>query len=112
MTEEEIVQDYGKRLREALVLVRKRFRGRLILRSCHSGTQDKRAKTHDQFEALRRMNPNPNPITLTLTLTLTLYNPNPNPTTLTKALRRMNAMLLKVARELCVEVFTLALALA
>ena len=39
MTEAAIVQDYGKRLREALILIRRRFRGRLILRSCHSGTQ-------------------------------------------------------------------------
>ena len=70
MTEEQIVQDYGTRLREALLLIRKRFRGRLILRSCHSGTQDTRAKTHEQFEALRRM----------------------------------NTMLLRVAREQCVEV--------
>ena len=113
MTEEQIVQDYGKRLREALVLVRKRFRGRLILRSCHSGTQ---AQIHI-------LAPTPTP-TLTLPLTLT-PTPTLTPTitltlTLTlasgtqdkrakrheqfEALRRMNAMLLRVARELCVEV--------
>lgn len=70
LSDEQIIEDYGQRLRVALILIRKRFRGRLILRSCHSGTQDRRETEHAQFEALRLM----------------------------------NAKLLSVARELCVEV--------
>lgn len=56
LSDEEIVVDYGRRLREAVKMIRSRFSGRLILRSCHAGTRDSRAKSHPQYEALRRMN--------------------------------------------------------
>lgn len=37
-------------------MLRARFQGRLIMRSCHAGKQDSRADTHPQFEALVKMN--------------------------------------------------------
>ena len=90
LTDEQIIDDYGRRLREALILVRQRFRGRLILRSCHSGTQDKR-EDDPPPPSRRRRGKKAAP-------------PPPPPHEQFKALQRMNTKLLSVARELCVEV--------
>ena len=60
VSDEAIVFDYAGRLRAALKLLRARFSGRLILRSCHSGTRDIRTNgeasnaSDAQFEALLR----------------------------------------------------------
>ena len=58
MSDAQIVAAYATRLRAALLFLRARFRGRLILRSCHSGTSDARSKQQPppQFVALQRMN--------------------------------------------------------
>ena len=58
MSDDQIVAAYATRLRAALLFLRARFRGRLILRSCHSGTSDARSKQQPppQFVALQRMN--------------------------------------------------------
>ena len=55
-TDAQIFGDFELRLRAALARLRGSFGGRLVLRSCHSGTQDKRVASRPQLDGLRTMN--------------------------------------------------------
>ncbi len=78
LTDEQIVHGFRDRLREALRMLRARFTGRLIVRNCHTGTQSSVLERRDGLA------------------------PADQPQR--AALRRMNAVIDEVARELCIEV--------
>jgi hypothetical protein len=56
MPDEKIYAEYRRSLGDAIQLVRRSFRGRLILRNCHAGTRERGKKVQPQYEATKRFN--------------------------------------------------------
>jgi hypothetical protein len=56
MPDEKIYAEYRRSLDDAIQLVRRSFRGRLILRNCHAGTRERGKKVQPQYEATKRFN--------------------------------------------------------